>query len=322
MALFRGLSSGLSRGLSLGLTGGGGGVEKIPLIIKAKTDNSGDSLDTEFSFEMRFGGASYNLDVDWCDGNSETFTTFGTKVHDYGIGNEGTYTVTIGANENTTHSVQFNDGDSPKVVELVQHGNIPVVYAANRYNNCANMVVTATDVLDLSFATSTKAMFKLCTAMVTGPIIYAPLADTLEDLYRDCTALETVQDITITSTCTKTQNMCRGCTALMSVSLPSFDTSGVATMFTMFYAVPADVDISGFNISSLTSAASMMLLSGFAQANYELMLVAWEGQPHNNSVAFHAGTATYAAELPATDAELARALLVSQGWTITDGGFA
>jgi hypothetical protein len=62
----------------------------------------------------------------------------------------------------------------------------------------------------------------------------------------------------------------------------------------------------------------MFASSAFSNANYDLLLVAWEAQTEKPNVPFHAGSAKYSAGAPAT----ARAALVANGWTITDSGEA
>ena len=74
-----------------------------------------------------------------------------------------------------------------------------------------------------------------------------------------------------------------------------------------------------WDIGSLTTAASMFASSEFAQAQYDLLLVAWAAQaPNINSgVAFNAGAAKYSAGAAAD----ARAVLTdTYTWAITDGG--
>jgi len=99
----------------------------------------------------------------------------------------------------------------------------------------------------------------------------------------------------------------------------NFDTSKVTSMQIMFYGASSfNQDISGFDITSLTNADSMLTYTSFSQANYDLLLVAWEAQVEQPNVPFSVGTTKYSAGLPAT----ARAALVASGWTITDGGQA
>ena len=98
----------------------------------------------------------------------------------------------------------------------------------------------------------------------------------------------------------------------------NWDTSKVTTMDLTFYGCPFDQDIGGFSIPLLTSASSMLANSTLSTANYDALLIGWEGQTHNNNVPFHGGSSTYSAGAAAT----ARAALIADGWTITDGGVA
>lgn len=61
---------------------------------------------------------------------------------------------------------------------------------------------------------------------------------------------------------------------------------------------------------------AMFTGSGFAQANYELLLAAWAIQSRQPNVTFSAGSAKYGAGAPAAN----RATIAATPWTITDGG--
>ncbi len=321
MALFRGLSSGLSRGLSLGLTGGGSGGAPAgaEFTFDVKTDNTGTSSDTSFS--MNIVGTT-NLDVDWGDGNTETFVTAGQKTHDYGVGNEGTYTIKLGAVNKTFERITFSSLDPQKFLDISQWGSIQWVSWQDGFEHCINLTISATDSPDLSALINAKDAFANCDALTTFPAMSFPVCTTLYGFFRGCALLTSVGAFTTTSELLTVAQMCSQTPLLTSFDVTSMDTSATTDFSQWFYLSAVDLDVSSLNIGSLTTASYMFLLNtAFSQTNYELLLVAWEGQPHNNSVDLHAGTATYAAELPATDAELARALLVSQGWTITDGGY-
>jgi hypothetical protein len=96
----------------------------------------------------------------------------------------------------------------------------------------------------------------------------------------------------------------------------NFDTSNVGSMFAMFFnCFVFNQDISSFNITNMTSAASMFLGSAFSTTNYNLLLPAWDTYGTSN-VPFHAGTAHYSAGAPTT----AHNAMIARGWTITDGG--
>jgi len=59
-----------------------------------------------------------------------------------------------------------------------------------------------------------------------------------------------------------------------------------------------------------------LLNTSFSTSNYDLLLPAWEGQAHQPNVVAGFGAAQYNTGAPAT----AHAALISDGWTITDGG--
>ena len=90
----------------------------------------------------------------------------------------------------------------------------------------------------------------------------------------------------------------------------------------MFRDSPALVglDISQWDIASITGASGM-LLSGptLSVTVYDATLINWEGQVEQPNVVAHFGTSKYTA---GGAAATARAALVSNGWTITDGGTA
>jgi len=94
-------------------------------------------------------------------------------------------------------------------------------------------------------------------------------------------------------------------------------------MSEMFQDCPAfNQDVSGFNVTALTSAANMFNNSGFTQTNYDLLLdidTGWPSQAVLGSVAFHAGSAKYGAGKPKDGRDH---LTGVHSWTITDGGAA
>jgi surface protein len=102
-------------------------------------------------------------------------------------------------------------------------------------------------------------------------------------------------------------------------SVANFNTAAVTNMALMFYNCSAfNQDISTFSAYSLTDATNMLTGSAFNETNYDLLLPAWQGLAHNPDVTFSAGSAKYGAGVPA----VARAALVADGWTITDGGLS
>jgi hypothetical protein len=78
-----------------------------------------------------------------------------------------------------------------------------------------------------------------------------------------------------------------------------------------------DQDFSSWNISSLTTAVNFLSGVTLSTANYGALLVSWEGQTHNNGVNFHGGNSTYTL---LSAADTARTNLITDLWSITDGG--
>jgi len=107
--------------------------------------------------------------------------------------------------------------------------------------------------------------------------------------------------------------------------LSDWDTGAVTTMANMFLNNGSIVGggISSFDIEEVTTMSRMFEMqvgsTALTTANYDAILIAWEGQTEQADVVFHAGDAEYTG---GGTAAAARAALVSNGWTITDGGTA
>ena len=114
-----------------------------------------------------------------------------------------------------------------------------------------------------------------------------------------------------------------GCTAF-NQPVSGWNTAKVTGMNSAFYGCTAfNQDISSFIVTALTAASNMLIGSGFTQTNYDKLLdiaTGWPSQNVKNSVAFHAGTAKYAASGNPKDGR--DHLTGVHSWTITDGGAA
>jgi hypothetical protein len=87
-----------------------------------------------------------------------------------------------------------------------------------------------------------------------------------------------------------------------------------SNMNNAFNGCPADVDISGFDISAMTTATACMQGSNFSTANFDKLLAALYNQPVQDNVPFHAGTAKYSNQTHYDH------LTITNNWTITSGG--
>lgn len=103
---------------------------------------------------------------------------------------------------------------------------------------------------------------------------------------------------------------------LTSVNVTGWDTTNVTTMIQMFANLGTiSVDISGFEVDSLSSAAGMFSSSIWNTAQYDAALVAFAGQTVNSGVSFSANTTKYTETT--AHATLADA---PNNWVFTDGG--
>ena len=94
-------------------------------MITVKTDNLGTSSDTQFAIPTTGSGYNYNVDCD-NDGLDEVTGATGDYICDYGVSNEGTYTIRIKDNSGSGTGfprIYFNDsGDKEKLMTIEQWG--------------------------------------------------------------------------------------------------------------------------------------------------------------------------------------------------------
>jgi len=98
--------------------------------------------------------------------------------------------------------------------------------------------------------------------------------------------------------------------------ISNWDTSSVAATYRMFADSAFNGDLSNWDVSNIPYMAEMFAGSrALSTDNYDKILQGWAAQEVRLNVPFDAGTTKYS---PA--AAPARSILVSKGWTISDGG--
>ena len=99
----------------------------------------------------------------------------------------------------------------------------------------------------------------------------------------------------------------------------SWNVSSVANMSNMFQnATNFNQDIGAWNIGAVTNFTSFMVSktpATFSATNLDSIYNGWSSRPSNSNLSISFGTAKYTAASSA-----GRAILVSRGWTIVDGG--
>ena len=342
-------------------------------------------------------GQTYNMGVDWGDGNSDTITAWNQaeKAHTYS-GVAATYTITI---TGVNGGFKFNNaGDKTVIATISQWGSMAIT-GTHSFAGCSNLLVTATDSPTIS-TTSFGATFMNCTALTSVPSLASwdtsaalnwtsffqdcpnfdmsltgvdtSAATNMSGMFVRCTSMTNTISVLDTSSVTNMTNMMLGCTSYnapvmggnftganvvnfagMFNSCPAFnqplaglvtssatyisniasaspafnqdvsswDVSSVLGMISAFNSSSGafDQDLGGWDIQSLTSAAGMLGSQTLSTANYDSLLTGWDANTHNNTVTFSGGTSKYTG---GGAAATARANLVADGWTITDGGVA
>jgi surface protein len=287
-------------------------------VIQVDTTKAGSASNT---FVLPLDGSStYDFYINWgdCTDNVEHITTNTDVTHVYA--SSGVYTISIAG---TFPSIYFNNsGDKLKLLDVSNWGSIVWGSMENAFYGCSNLVVSAADVANISNVTNMSSSFRNCELLSSIPSINKWNFSNVTDLNRMFRVFGAVgiynQDISGIDV-SKVSDFSYMFDRQISFNqdLSSWNTQSAVNMEAMFLnASTFDQDISSWDITSLTNAKSMLLSSAFSDANYDLLLVAWEAQTEKPNVTFHAGTAKYS-EI----GESARQALVSNGWVITDGGF-
>lgn len=209
-----------------------------------QTDNPGTSADSQISIPT-VSGETYDYTVDWGDGQSESFTTDVSPIHDYGT--PGTYEVRISG---SFPRIFFDGGgDRQKLITISQWGNLQWTSMTRAFQGCTNLTITANDAPDLSGLTSLSAMFESCTSL-TGAATDFNLWDTSQ-----------VTDMSATF---------RGATSFNG-NIGSWNTTNVEFMGTMFDNAEVFNQDLAWNTANVTDMTAM-----FAEAiNFNGNISTW-----------------------------------------------
>jgi len=263
----------------------------LPFIIKIKTNNSGQSSSNEFILPLS-SAENYNFDIAWGDGTViETYSgQFSSISHTYQ--QEGEYFISIKANEQYGFPrVLFNNGgDRLKVIELAQWGEGRWKNFHSAFYGCANMTISANDILlgDVEFFTSA---WRGCSSITSFPSINTSSGINFSAAWRDCSSMTSFGNINVQNGQTFNSTW-RGCSLINS--FPALNMSSMSN------------GTSCFNGVTLPASTYSSILNNLAQNNT------------NINVTFDAG----ANSKYSSAAQASKDILSNNGWDITDGGLA
>ncbi len=213
---------------------------------------------------------SYNFTVDWGDGTVESKTSSSGVVHDYAT--SGVKTIKI-YGEYPILNFPLNFSYTWELVEVVQWGDIQWASMNQMFRNCSNLVVSATDVPDLTNVTDMSKMFQsagLGNVDFTGWDVSG--VTNMSEMFNGAASFNGDLSDWDVSAVTDMNNMFYGASAFNS-DLSAWDPISVNDMAYMFYGASSfSGDLSGWSTGSLSAMNHM-----FENAtNFDSDLTSWD----------------------------------------------
>ncbi len=201
---------------------------------------------------------TYNYNVDWGDGTSDTNQT-GNITHTYAA--PGTYTIMISG---TFPAIHFNDGgDRNKIIEILDWGTIQWQTMEDAFHGCENVNFDAIGAPDLSQLTSLKNMFKKATSF--NGIMNGWDVSTITDisgLFEEASTFNRPLDTWDTSAITDMSHTFHRA-GRFNEPLDNWNTSAVTTMEYLFSeASRFNQNINSWNVSNVTNMIGTFRYTG------------------------------------------------------------
>ena len=252
--------------------------------------------------------------IKWGDGSEDSYSTVGDKTHVYA--SPGIYQVRV--NKEMTAFSFNNQGDRLKAIFHDNWGSSEFISMFCAFYGCTNIQYRASDFPNTSKVTNMERMFvntpfnqsvaNFDTSKVTNMMrmfYNTPFNQSVANF--DTSKVGTMNGMFFNTP--------------FNQSVANFDTSQVTNMAYMFYNTPIKHSIN-FNIPLVTDLSFMFQLCNINEAgttaNYDLTLNNFANNPNTpNNLNFHGGNSKYSAI-----GKVGRDILISKGWTITDGGLA
>jgi surface protein len=325
------------------ITDGGviGGVTSVPFIIEVDTTKAGISNSEQFEFT----GAVGDYDVVAKQGGSvvQTFNDLSNQ-QTITLPSSGVYVLEITPKAtNGFNKIAFNNsGDKLKITDIKNWGTIAWSSFERAFWGCSNMLVTATDVPDLSNVNSMFAMF-FGASSVNPDTTNWDVSNVTNMQYMFYNASSANPDTTNwdVSNVTNMLTMFQGASSA-NPDTTNWDVSSVTDMSSMFFgASSANPNTTNWNVSNVTSMNSMFYSATSANPNTSLWDVSsvtdmfsmfynsnlsvenltsiyenWSQLTLQQNLQFGAGTTKYN-----SSGQAGRDILVNTyNWIITDGG--
>ena len=218
---------------------------------------------------------TFNATVDWGDGGATSdITTYNDADLSHTYTSAGTYTISI---TGTFPNIYMNNSaDAPKIVEVVDLGDVGWTRLNFAFYGCTNLTSFASGTTDTSSVPYMYAMFYNCSSLTSLDVsgFNTPAATNMNGMFRSCSSLT-------------------------SLDVSGFNTSSVTDMSYMFFncTVLTGLRIRDWDVSSVTAATSFCQNANNALSTdeYSNVLINWGAQSVQSGVNIHFGDATYTA---------------------------
>lgn len=229
-----------------------------------------------------------NVVVDWGDGAKDTITSYNAAETLHTYPTNGNFIVKMRGDYSFRESGSI---DSPKMVNIEKWGGFVF-----KQSSALFQTVTTCTATDVAQVTSTNM-----SSTLKGNGNFNGVLNELD-----------------VSNVTNFQSFFFG-NSVFNQPLNSWNTSSATRMDSMFRnAVAFDQDISSWDITSVTNLSNFMTGATLSTVNYDALLVGWEAQAPSTGVTVDFGSSKYS--IGGTSAVSRNELIVTYGWTITDGG--
>lgn len=239
---------------------------------------------------------TYDFLVEWGDGNTDHITAYDDVAITHTYSSAETYEVHISGQ---IEGWQFaNGGDKLKITDISQWGNLIVGTDEGGYfDRCENLSVSATDVLNVSNVTDMNHMFYKTDFNQDIQNWNTINVTNMQNMLRDTPFNQDISNLNTTNV-DNMSGMLHG--SSINYSLSDLNTTNVDDIQYMLYNC-GDMSsvnlgtVKNWTITALTDAGWFLdnCANSMSTADYDELLVNWEGQSHQDNVAVHFNNAKY-----------------------------
>jgi len=252
-----------------------------------KTDNlsSGSSANNTITLPLEAAG-TYSGTIHWGDGTTSALS-FANRTKVYAA--IGTYKIAVTAAVNQCIGFRFaGTGDRFKLLNIQRWGNLRVGNNNGYFFGCINMIVSASDDLNITGTTNMQSMFQGCTSLNQniGASWNTSAVTLMANMFQGCSALN--QNIGASwnlSAATNIQEMFRSCSALNQNIGASWNVSNASNMTNMFNGCTSLNQPIGQTWTLRTAGVNLAAIfsnSGLNTTNYTATIVYWANQVWTN----------------------------------------